>query len=50
MFNNIALDGYFADHNSDISWTQGAADDTEFNDFISANTQGCEVSVFGRRT
>jgi dihydrofolate reductase len=50
MFNNISLDGYFTDRNNDMSWAHGAAGDTEFNDFISANARASGAFVFGRRS
>jgi hypothetical protein len=48
MFNNISLDGNFTDDYNDMSWAHGAAEDTELNDFISANARESEAFVFGR--
>ena len=49
MFNNITLDGYFTDSNSDMSWAHKNADD-EWNKFTSENASGGGVLLFGRKT
>ncbi len=33
-FNNMTLDGYFADTNGDISWAHKDTNDAEFNAFV----------------
>jgi dihydrofolate reductase len=48
VFNNVSLDGYFTDANSDMSWAHQP--DAEFNEFTQSNAQGGGVLVFGRVT
>jgi dihydrofolate reductase len=48
VFNNISLDGYFTDANSDMSWAH--RHDAEFNEFTQSNAQGGGTLVFGRVT
>src|ERR1044072_6196712 len=49
VFNNISLDGYFTDANSDMSWAHKNADD-EWNKFTSENASAGGVLLFGRKT
>jgi len=48
VFNNISLDGYFTDTNSDMSWAHQP--DAEFNEFTQSNARGGGTLVFGRVT
>ena len=48
VFNQVSLDGYFTDRNSDMSW--GHKDDPEWNAFAADNAKGGGVLVFGRIT
>ena len=48
VFNNISLDGYFTDADSDMSWAHRP--DAEFNAFTESNAQSDSVLVFGRAT
>ena len=48
VFNNLTLDGYFADLNGDISWAH--KDDPEWNAFAAENASGGGVLVLGRIT
>lgn len=49
VFNNITLDGYFTDANSDMSWAHKNADE-EWNKFTAENASGGGVLLFGRKT
>lgn len=49
VFNNITLDGYFTDANSDMSWAHQNADD-EWNQFTAENASGGGLLLFGRKT
>jgi dihydrofolate reductase len=48
VFNQISLDGYFADAKGDMSWAH--KHDAEWNEFASENASGGGVLVFGRIT
>jgi dihydrofolate reductase len=48
VFNNISLDGYFADAHSDMSWAHNP--DPQWNAFIQDNAQGDAEFLFGRIT
>src|SRR6185295_16748421 len=48
VFNNISLDGYFTDANSDMSWAH--RNDDEWNSFSAENAKGGGELVFGRKT
>ncbi len=48
VFNQVSLDGYFTDRNSDMSWAH--KDDAEWNAFAADNAKGGGVLVFGRIT
>ena len=48
VFNNVTLDGYFADAKGDISWAH--KQDPEWNDFVERNAQSGGELVFGRVT
>ena len=50
MFNAVTLDGFFTGRDGDLSWAHGAADDTEWNEFVEGNASGEGVLVFGRVT
>ena len=47
-FNNVTLDGYFADVNGDMSWAH--RDDPEWNTFVAGNAKGGGELLFGRIT
>jgi len=49
VFNNITLDGYFADQNNDMSWAHRNTD-PEWNEFVASNARGEGTLVFGRIT
>jgi dihydrofolate reductase len=48
VFNQVSLDGYFTDRNSDMSWAH--KEDPEWNAFAADNAKGGGVLVFGRIT
>ena len=48
VFNNVTLDGYFADRNGDMSWAH--KHDAEWNAFVGSNASGQGVLLFGRVT
>jgi dihydrofolate reductase len=48
VFNNVSLDGYFTDANSNMSWAHQP--DAEFSEFTQSNAQGGGALVFGRVT
>jgi dihydrofolate reductase len=48
VFNNVSLDGYFTDKNSDLAWAERS--DPEWNEFTAANTGGGGEIVLGRKT
>lgn len=48
VFNNVTLDGYFADRNGDMSWAH--KQDAEWNAFVGSNASGQGVLLFGRVT
>ena len=48
VFNNVTLDGYFTDVNSDMSWAH--RQDAEWNSFIAENSKGDATLLFGRVT
>jgi dihydrofolate reductase len=50
MFNNVSLDGYFTDADSDMSFAKPDREDPEHAEFIRQNTGGNSVLVFGRVT
>jgi dihydrofolate reductase len=50
VFNNVTLDGYFADMKGDISWAHREAQDAEFNEFVAENAGGGGQLLFGRIT
>lgn len=50
VFNNITLDGYFADAHGDMSFAHGGADDPEFAAWTGENASGGGALVFGRVT
>jgi dihydrofolate reductase len=50
VFNNVSLDGYFADANSDMSWAHQGNDDAEWNTWVAANARGGGALLFGRKT
>jgi len=50
VFNQVTLDGYFADVNGDISWAQKEKQDAEWNAFVAENASGGGVLLFGRIT
>lgn len=50
MFNNVSLDGYFADARGDMSWAHKDPADREWNEFTAGNASGQGTLVFGRVT
>lgn len=50
VFNQITLDGYFADVNGDISWAKKHTHDAEWDRFVADNATGGDTLVFGRVT
>jgi dihydrofolate reductase len=48
VFNNVTLDGYFADMNGDMSWAHKR--DAEWNAFVQENASGGGQLLFGRIT
>jgi dihydrofolate reductase len=50
VFNQVTLDGYFADQRGDMSWAHKARDDAEWNAFVSENASGGGMLLFGRVT
>ena len=48
VFNQVSLDGYFADLNGDMSWAH--KEDAEWNAFVAENANGGGQLVFGRIT
>jgi dihydrofolate reductase len=48
VFNQISLDGYFADASGDMSWAHKG--DAEWNGFVADNASGGGVLLFGRVT
>lgn len=49
VFNQVTLDGYFADRYGDMSWAK-AASDAEFEAFAAGNASGGGRLLFGRIT
>lgn len=49
-FNQVTLDGYFADMNGDISWANKDNQDAEWNAFVTDNANGGGLLLFGRIT
>ena len=50
MFNNVSLDGYFADQHGDMSWAKPPADDADHIAFVSENAKRGSTLLFGRVT
>src|SRR4051812_23118048 len=50
VFENISLDGYYADSDSRMDWAHVGADDAEFQAFTNGNAQGGGRLLFGRVT
>ncbi len=50
VFNQVSLDGYFVDANSDMSWAHNTRPDEEWTAYVDANASGDSVLVFGRIT
>jgi dihydrofolate reductase len=48
VFNQVTLDGYFADKNGDMSWAH--KQDAEWNAFVEGNAKGGGALLFGRIT
>ena len=48
VFNQVTLDGFFADMNGDMSWAH--KDDAEWNAFVADNASGGGQLIFGRVT
>jgi dihydrofolate reductase len=49
-FNNVSLDGYFADANNDYTWAHEGANDPELVEFTKGNAQAANALIFGRVT
>ena len=50
VFNNVSLDGYFTDANSDMSWAHRGQNDPEWQEFVGGNVKGDGRLLFGRKT
>lgn len=50
VFENLSLDGFFADSNSDMSFAKSPVEDPEFDAFVSQNASGEGIMLFGRVT
>jgi dihydrofolate reductase len=48
VFNNVTLDGFIADANSDMSWAH--SQDPEWQAFVAGNAKGESQMLFGRKT
>jgi len=49
-FNNVSLDGFFADENNDMSWAHNMRPDPEWQAYVEGNTQSDSTLLFGRVT
>ena len=49
VFNSVTVDGYFTDHNGDMSWAH-KQDDPEWNAFTAENAKSGGELLFGRVT
>ena len=50
-FENVSLDGYFTDANSEMGWAHlRSADDPEWKAFLAENASGESQLLFGRKT
>jgi dihydrofolate reductase len=50
VFENITLNGFFADANGDMQWAHDGGDDAEFAAFVASNASGSGTLIFGRIT
>ena len=50
VFNNVSIDGYYADANNDNRWAYAGAGDPDLLEFTKANAQGKSALIFGRVT
>jgi len=50
VFNNVTVDGYFADKNGHMRWVHRQTQDPEFNAFVAENASGGGQLLFGRKT
>ena len=50
VFENITLNGFFADANGDVQWAHEGDNDAEFAAFVASNASGSSTLVFGRIT
>jgi dihydrofolate reductase len=50
VFNQVTLDGFFADPNGDIGWAYKDVQDAEWNAFVAGNAGSGGVLVLGRIT
>jgi dihydrofolate reductase len=50
VFNNVTVDGYFADKNGDMRWAHRQTQDPEFNAFIADHAGSDGQLLFGRKT
>lgn len=49
-FNNVSLDGLFADPDGGLAWAHQAPTDPEFDAFVADNAKGGGALLLGRRT
>ena len=50
VFNQVSLDGYFADANGDMSFAHNDNQDAEWDAFVAGNASGGGMLLFGRIT
>ena len=50
VFNQVTLDGYFADLNGGMGWAHKDASDAEWSAFVEGNAKGEGPLLFGRIT
>jgi dihydrofolate reductase len=50
VFNQVSLDGYFADRKGGIDWARGETDDPEWDAYVAGNAGGGGILLFGRVT
>ena len=50
VFNQVTLDGYFADASGDMGWAHNDQKDEEWNAFVAENANAGGLLLFGRIT
>jgi len=50
VFNNVTVDGYFADRHGSMSWAHSDRQDAEWDAFVMGNAGGAGILLFGRVT